>query len=88
MRPNAGTDVRVTNSINFGLTVMGTANTGVTLAINGVAGGNATVGTAVQNQDGSITYTAPAVVPSPNIVQMTHHQRRQPGGFDQRRTSR
>lgn len=71
LQPNAGTDVRVTNTINFGLTVTGTANTGVTLAINGVTGGNATVGTAVQNQDGSISYTAPAVVPNPNIVQMT-----------------
>jgi uncharacterized protein (DUF1800 family) len=71
LQPNAGSDVRVTNSISFGLIVQGTANTGVTLAINGVTGGNATVGTAVQNQDGSITYTAPAVVPSPNIVQMT-----------------
>lgn len=71
LQPNAGTDVRVTNTINFGLTVTGTANTGVTLAINGITGGNATVGTAVQNQDGSISYTAPAVVPNPNIVQMT-----------------
>jgi len=66
------TDVRVTNSLNLGLTVTGTMNTGVTLAVNGVAGGNSTVGTAVSNSDGSITYTAPAVVPTPNnIVQLT-----------------
>jgi uncharacterized protein (DUF1800 family) len=71
LEPSMGTDVRVTNSISFGLSVTGTANTGVTLAINGVAGGNATVGTAVLNADGSITYTAPAVVPSPNVVAMT-----------------
>ena len=69
--PGMGTDARVTNSITFGLSVEGTANTGVTLAINGVANGNATVGTVVQNKDSSITYTAPAVVPSPNVVQMT-----------------
>jgi uncharacterized protein (DUF1800 family) len=69
--PNQGFDARVTNSINFGLDVEGSANTGVTLAINGVANGNATVGTVVQNKDSSITYTAPAVVPSPNVVQMT-----------------
>ena len=51
--------------------------------VNGVAGGNATVGTAVSNADGSITYTAPAVVPTPsNIVQLTDHQRRQSGGVD------
>jgi len=71
LQPSQGTDVRVTNSISFGLEVTGTANTGVTLAINGVAGGNATVGTAVSNTNGSITYTAPPVVPNPNIVQMT-----------------
>ena len=66
------TDVRVTNSLNLGLEVTGTTNTGVTLAVNGIAGGNATVGTAVANSDGSITYTAPAVVPTPsNIVQLT-----------------
>ena len=66
------TDVRVTNSINLGLEVTGTANTGVTVAVNGVAGGNSTVGTAVANANGSITYTAPAVVPTPsNIVQLT-----------------
>jgi uncharacterized protein (DUF1800 family) len=72
LQPQTGSEVRVTNSINFGLTVTGTNNTGVTLAINGVAGGNAQVGTAVSNADGSITYTAPAVVPKPtNVVQMT-----------------
>jgi uncharacterized protein (DUF1800 family) len=72
LQPATGTDVRVTNSLNFGLTVTGTANTGVTLAVNGVAGGNSTVGTAVSNADGSITYTAPTVVPTPNnIVTLT-----------------
>ncbi len=40
--------------------------------MNGVPGGNAQVGTAVANRDGSITYTAPAVVPTPsNVVQLT-----------------
>ena len=72
LQPATGTDVRVTNSLNFGLTVTGTQNTGVALGINGVTGGNSTVGTAVQNADGSITYTAPAVVPTPNnIVTLT-----------------
>jgi uncharacterized protein (DUF1800 family) len=66
------TDVRVNNSLNLGLTVNGTLNTGVSLQVNGIPGGNATVGTAVSNQDGSITYTAPAVVPTPdNVVQLT-----------------
>jgi len=72
LEPYSGTDVRVSNMLSFGLTVNGTDNPGVTLLVNGVPGGNATVGTAVQNTDGSITYTAPPVVPSPsNIVQLT-----------------
>jgi hypothetical protein len=51
--PNAGTSVRVTN---------------VNWLINGIAGGNAQIGTIVANADGSVTYTAPAVVPTPNNV--------------------
>jgi uncharacterized protein (DUF1800 family) len=70
--PGSGTDVRVSNTLNLGLTVNGTDNPAVTLQVNGVAGGNVTVGTAVSNPDGSITYTAPAVVPTPsNVVQLT-----------------
>ncbi len=72
LEPNTGTDVRVSNTLNFGLSVNGTDNPAVTLQVNGTAGGNAVVGTAVSNTDGSITYTAPAVVPTPsNIVQLT-----------------
>jgi uncharacterized protein (DUF1800 family) len=72
LRPNSGTDVRVTNTISFGLEITGTTNTAVTLAVNGIPGGNATVGTAISATDGSITYTAPAVVPTPqNVVKMT-----------------
>jgi uncharacterized protein (DUF1800 family) len=69
---NTGSDVRVGNPLNIGLTVTGTNNTGVSLQVNGTAGGNAQAGTAVSNKDGSITYTAPLVVPSPNnVVQLT-----------------
>jgi uncharacterized protein (DUF1800 family) len=72
LEPGDSTDVRVSNSLNFGLTVNGTNNTAVTLQVNGVAGGNSLVGTAVSNTDGSITYTAPAVLPTPsNVVQLT-----------------
>ncbi len=68
---SGGVDVRVSNTLTFGLTVNGTDHTGVTLQVNGVAGGNAQVGTAVAN-NGLIVYTAPAVVPTPtNIVQIT-----------------
>jgi uncharacterized protein (DUF1800 family) len=64
----SGTDVRVGNTLNLGLTVTGTNNTGVQLQVNGIAGGNSIVGTAVLNTDGSISYTAPLVVPTPNNV--------------------
>jgi uncharacterized protein (DUF1800 family) len=68
---SGGVDVRVSNTLTLGLTVNGTNNTGVTLQVNGVAGGNAQVGTAVSN-NGLISYTAPAVVPTPsNVVQLT-----------------
>ncbi len=70
--PNDGTDVRVNNQLNLGLQINGTDNPAVTLAINGVPGGNSIIGTAVSNADGSITYTAPPIVPTPsNIVQLT-----------------
>ena len=72
LEPNSGTDVRVSNSLNLGLMVNGTDNPAVTLQVNGIAGGNGVVGTAISNTNGSITYTAPAVVPTPsNIVQLT-----------------
>jgi len=72
LEPNDGTDVRVSNTLNLGLMVNGTDNPAVTLQVNGIAGGNAIVGTAVSNTNGSITYTAPPVVPTPsNIVQLT-----------------
>jgi uncharacterized protein (DUF1800 family) len=66
--PYNGTDVRVNNSLNLPMTITGTNNTGVTLQVNGIAGGNSVVGTAASNSDGSITYHAPAVVPTPNNV--------------------
>ncbi len=71
LQPGQGTDVRVSNKLNIGLTVMGTDNTGVNLLVNGIAGGNAQIGTVESNADGSITYTAPPVIPTPNIVQLT-----------------
>jgi uncharacterized protein (DUF1800 family) len=72
LEPNSGTDVRVSNTLNLGLMVNGTDNPSVTLQVNGIAGGNGVVGTAVSNTDGSITYSAPPVVPTPsNIVQLT-----------------
>jgi uncharacterized protein (DUF1800 family) len=72
IQPGSGTDVRVSNTLNLGLMVNGTDNPAVTLQVNGIAGGNGVVGTAISNADGSITYSAPPVVPTPsNIVQLT-----------------
>jgi hypothetical protein len=51
----------------FSATVAGTASTAVTWQVDGIAGGNATVGTI----SSSGLYTAPAVVPSPATVQIT-----------------
>ncbi len=67
-----GTSVRVTNSLQIGISVSGTNNTGVNWLIDGIANGNAQIGTIATNSNGSVTYTAPAVVPTPsNIVQLT-----------------
>ena len=72
LQPGEGTDVRVGNTLNLALTVAGTNHTGVTLQVNGNAGGNSLVGTATSLADGSINYVAPLVVPTPsNVVQLT-----------------
>jgi uncharacterized protein (DUF1800 family) len=51
----------------FAATVTGTTNTGVTWSVNGVAGGNATVGTIVGNGN----YLAPTMLPNPNTITVT-----------------
>ena len=51
----------------FTATVKGTTNTMLTWAVNGVAGGNATVGTI----SGSGLYTAPSIVPNPASIKIT-----------------
>ncbi len=43
----------------------------VTWSVNGVAGGNATVGTVVVNGASSAVYSAPAVIPAPPLVTVT-----------------
>jgi hypothetical protein len=55
------------NSINFGATVTNTTNTAVTWSINGIAGGNATVGTI----SSAGVFTAPADLPSAATVNVT-----------------
>ncbi len=58
------TSVRVNNTITITPTVTGSQDTALTWTVNGIPGGNATIGTI--NPQG--VYTAPAVVPNPNLV--------------------
>jgi len=55
------------NSQNFAATVSNTTNTAVTWSVNGLAGGSTTTGTI----SAAGTYSAPADLPSPVIVQVT-----------------
>ena len=51
----------------FAASVTGATNTGVTWSVNGVDGGNDTVGTIVGNGN----YLAPTIIPSPNAIIVT-----------------
>lgn len=59
--------VRVRQTRQFTATLQGTTNTSVTWKVNGIAGGNATVGTISQTG----LYRAPSTVPSPSTVTVT-----------------
>jgi hypothetical protein len=65
LTPSSATVV-VGQSAAFQATVTGTTNTAVTWAVNGVTGGNSTVGTITSG-----VYTAPAAVPNPSSVTVT-----------------
>ncbi|MGH9745863.1 MAG: hypothetical protein ACRD59_07110 [Candidatus Acidiferrales bacterium] len=56
----------------FTATVSGTGSpsTAVTWSVNGIAGGNSTVGTVASNGIASALYVAPAVPPSPPVVSL------------------
>lgn len=57
----------------FGVTITGIsgASANVTWSVNGVAGGNATVGTISSNSSQSAVYTAPASMPAQNAITIT-----------------
>lgn len=63
----ASATVRATHTQQFTATVQNSSNTQVTWNVNGVAGGNSTIGTV----SSSGLYTAPATVPSPSTVTVT-----------------
>lgn len=58
-------------SQSFTAVVTGTTNTALVWNVNGIAGGNATVGTVVAGNSGAAIYTAPSVMPSPPSVTLT-----------------
>jgi uncharacterized protein (DUF1800 family)/uncharacterized protein YjdB len=58
--------LRVGQTKTFSASVSNTTNKAVTWSVNGIAGGNTTVGTITS----SGTYVAPAVVPTPNAVRV------------------
>jgi hypothetical protein len=64
--PSSAT-LAVLNTQNFTATVTNTQNTAVSWQVNGIAGGNATVGTVTS----AGLYTAPAAIPSPATVTVT-----------------
>ncbi len=59
--------IRAGNQQVFTAAVTGTTNTGVTWSVNGIAGGNATIGTIVGNGN----YLAPTNIPNPSAVTVT-----------------
>ncbi len=60
-----------TNSIlGFTASVVGTGNTAVTWTVNGIANGNSTYGM-ITGSGSTVTYTAPATVPSPATFNVT-----------------
>lgn len=60
-------NVNVGTTVAFTASVTGSTNQAVAWSVNGVAGGNATVGTI----DANGNYTAPAAIPSPAAVTIT-----------------
>lgn len=52
----------------FTASISGTTNTGVTWSVNGIAGGNSTIGTIAGTGAATATYTAPSAPPSPATV--------------------
>lgn len=55
-------------TVQFVVTVQNAANPAVTWQVNGISGGNASVGTITPSGAGTASYAAPASVPSPLMV--------------------
>ena len=63
----AAVTLAVNGTQQFNASVSGAANTAVAWSVNGIAGGDVTVGTI----SAAGTYTAPSAVPSPSTVNVT-----------------
>jgi hypothetical protein len=68
--PTSAQTLQVNQTLAITASVSGTSNTAVTWKVNGVAGGNTTFGT-ISGTGLSVTYTAPASVPSPAAFNIT-----------------
>ncbi len=79
-----GIRIRVNNTSTFSATLTGASNSAINWQLNGVLNGNAQLGTITPNSDGSITYTAPAVVPTPNVLTLTASSVMSPAATDSR----
>jgi len=66
--PSATVPVGTAQVFTATVTASGSPATGVTWSVNGIAGGNATIGTIAATGNASATYTAPAAQPSPPNV--------------------
>jgi uncharacterized protein (DUF1800 family) len=71
----ATASVRAGDSQQFSASVTGSTSTGVTWSVNGVAGGNPTLGTI----DATGRFTAPATLPQPNSVSVQAASQANPG---------
>jgi len=68
--PTTAQTVQVNATLTITAAVSGTSNTTVTWSVNGVTNGNSTYGT-ISGSGLSVTYTAPARVPSPATFSIT-----------------
>jgi hypothetical protein len=62
--------VQIGKTVDFSATVTGPTNTSVSWQVNGIPGGNTTVGMISSNGPDSAVYTAPKVVPNPALVEV------------------
>ncbi|HWQ03366.1 MAG TPA: hypothetical protein VNL38_02705, partial [Candidatus Nitrosotenuis sp.] len=67
----SNSNIELDTAQTFTATVGGTTNQNVIWDVNGVVGGNATLGTITNPGSGPATYTAPASLPNPATVTLT-----------------